>query len=343
MVLLVVFSTACLLPVTNQADGAGCQSDDECKSHRCVQGYCGGSTCKRNDSSSCDDGWKCVHSDPDPITAFFGADGSDRCRPTCGHCPGNSHCAKGGVEGETICSFGKAPLELTIEATRVIAGQPARIVAVATPPAGRLVKCEWDPGDGKAREETTGPELTHTFDSGRRQFRVHASCTDDGGRTGSSEVLADVGCQASEGACAPSACCAEQGFHCLASLSGAGNVCRAPRPPALTVTGPTTIPVYTSGDYTASIAGGEGTLGSVTWSFSDSSSSRSGITVSHSFSDVGAATVRAKAMTSLGQNIEQSYAVTVCQLQNGRCSDTEPCCAPLTCKAEGSSTMRCLP
>ncbi len=347
VVSLVVLSTACLLPVTDRVDGASCADDDECKSHRCNEGYCGGSSCKPNDASTCDGGWKCIHSDPDPISGFFGADGSDTCRPTCGHCPGNMYCEKGGTDGTTLCSFGKAPLELGVQLPQAITGRPARIVAVATPPAGRLVKCEWSTGDGKPAEETAGPELTHVYDFGpqvtsQQQFPLRVSCQDDGGRRGSVEASVEVGCQPKEGACTPSVCCADPGFHCLPATGGSGNVCRAPVAPQLTITGAATIPVYQSTDFTASTSGGEGQILSVTWKFSDSSFDRNGITVSRSFSDVGTATVRAQARTSLGQDIEQVHTLTVCQVENGRCGSAEPCCAPLACKPSGS-TMRCLP
>jgi hypothetical protein len=251
------------------------------------------------------------------------------------------YCAEGGTNGETLCSYGKAPLQLTIEASGVVAGQPARLKAVAAQPAGTLVKCEWDPGDGQPREET-GPELTHVYERGNQQYRASVSCTDASGRQGSTDVLFEASCQPSTGACAPSACCAESGFHCLTATSGEGNVCRMPLAPVLTVSGPNPIPIHTTGEYTASASGGEGELRYVTWSFSDSSFTRQGITVNESFSKVGIVMVKARGSTSLGQAIQADYAVTVCQVQNGTCSESASCCAPLTCQTSGS-TKRCLP
>jgi hypothetical protein len=344
-VAFVVLSTACFLPVTNQVDGAACEDESECQSGRCDQGFCSGSSCKLNDASTCNDGWKCIHSGPDPISGFFGADGSDTCRATCGHCPGNMHCAKGGKDGETLCTFGKAPLELSVQHPNAVAGQPVRLTAVATAPSGRLVKCEWSTGDAKPSAVTNGPELTHVFDNdtlGRQPqtFPIQVRCTDDGGRTGSVDAAIEVGCQPSVGACVPSLCCADRGFHCLAS--GGGAVCRLPVAPTVTITGPTTVPLYIDAEFTAALSGGEGEAVSFSWTFSDTSFDRNGTTIEHSFSKAGAATVRARGRTSLGQDVEQTHTVMVCSTQNSRCSDTEPCCAPLGCKASGS-TMRCLP
>src|SRR5262245_37159358 len=94
MVGVFVVAQACILP-TDLADGASCEKNDECKSGVCREGFCSGSKCKTSDSSSCGSGWKCVHSSPDPISGFFGASGSDSCRPLCGNCPGNMYCEKG--------------------------------------------------------------------------------------------------------------------------------------------------------------------------------------------------------------------------------------------------------
>jgi hypothetical protein len=337
----VLVSTACLLPPRNQADGASCSDDDECKSERCNQGYCLGSTCKPGDSSSCDSGWKCVHSDPDFISGFFGADGSDRCEPTCGSCPGNSYCAKGDKVGESLCTFGKAPLDITIEAPRAVAGQPARLVAVAAAPAGAIVKCQWETGDGQPGVETPGPELTHVFEAPTQQARISATCTDDGGRIGTGELHLEVVCQPSGEGCVASYCC-EGETHCVPATSGSGTVCRAPLPPTLTVSGPNPIPVDTEGEYTASVTGGEGELRSVTWQLSTSAFTSSGLTFTEFFSDPGVVTLNAKAVTTLDQKLETTYSITVCQVENGRCSSSEPCCAPLSCKVDGAFS-RCEP
>src|SRR5688572_5702235 len=175
--LSVVLAGACL-PKTDQADGSSCSDDDECNSHRCFEGFCSGSKCKPSDASSCLEGWKCTHNDADPITGFFGNDGSDTCKPTCGHCPGNAHCPKDAPAG-ALCQFGKAPLELSVAVENAIVGRPVKFTAKAANGAV-LVECIWSVGDGKPATKTEGAVYTTTFTQATEQ-RMDVSCKDDGG------------------------------------------------------------------------------------------------------------------------------------------------------------------
>lgn len=180
-----VLLAACILPKTNEADGSACSKDNECKSHRCFEGYCAGSDCKLSDASTCGEGWKCIHHDADPITGYFGNDGTETCQPTCGHCPGNTYCPKDSPSG-AMCTYGKAPFELEIVAEDTIVGHRTRLTATPTGEAGRIVHCRWEIGDGKLGEETSTPTLERVFDEAR-EYWVHASCEDDGGRSAYAE------------------------------------------------------------------------------------------------------------------------------------------------------------
>lgn len=173
-------SSACSLVPAERADGSECSDDKGCKSGRCRDGYCAGSSCGGK-SSACDSGWKCVHSDADPITGFFGNDGSDTCQPTCGSCPGNRHCTEQDTPGETLCRHGAEPLPITIETVRGVVGENVKVVASADP-SEYLATCRWQV-DGEDSGETAGPELMRTFDE-PRSYEVTTSCVTGSGRSG---------------------------------------------------------------------------------------------------------------------------------------------------------------
>jgi hypothetical protein len=340
LLLLVPLVDGCIFPVTNQADGESCGDNGECKSGRCNQGFCAGGSCKLSDPSSCDDGWKCTHSDPDAISGFFGSNGSDTCKPTCGHCPGNMHCTKDQPSG-SICMFGKAPLELSLAIPPgTLVGAPVEIVASAAPPSGRLVECHWEFGDGKPVTTPNG-QVTHRFSAdAAREYTIAARCKDDGGRSGGAEAKVPVSCLPSGAACAPTECCAEPKARCLEDPAG-GLRCRVPVAPAIVVSGPTEVPIRTEVEYAAAVSGGDGTIGEVKWTFGDTSFKDSGSPVRHSFSKAGVMSVTASVTTTAGAAGQQVYPVTVCQVANGSCDRGEPCCAPLLCT--GTTFRRCGP
>ncbi len=160
----------------------------------------------------CLPGWKCIHSEPDPISGFFGADGSDRCQATCGSCPGNQFCAKEGKVGET------PPLDIAIQPTEAIAGQPTKLTASAN--GVTLTSCRWELYDsGAPAEPSSAVEVTRTFDE-----------------AGTFKAQIEVKCQPSGSACAIGFCCADSPLVCLPSPSG--NVCRVPNDPTGTIEGP---------------------------------------------------------------------------------------------------------
>jgi hypothetical protein len=287
-----VLLAACFIPTTNQADGSACSKDDECKSHRCHDGFCGGSSCKLNDASSCDDGWKCTHNAPDPITGFFGNDGSETCQATCGHCPGNAHCPKDAPPG-ALCSFGKEPLELAVAVENAIAGRPVKLTASAKNGSGRLVECNWELGDGKPSEKTTGPLLVRTIKDAREHW-VRVSCSDDEGAFGFVEHSFTVECTPSGETCAEGACCADASMRCVSGT------CRLPSPPVFEIEGPTDIAVGTPAMYTAKMISGDGKIENATWTFADDAPfTQTGITVEHAFDTKGDLSVTVKAGTDL--------------------------------------------
>lgn len=348
MVVSFVFvSTACLFPLTDQLDGASCSEGSECRSGHCVQGYCAGSSCRRGDSSSCEPGWRCEHVDPDVISAAFGSTGSYKCKPTCGYCPGNSYCRRDQPVGEALCSLGKAPLDLQIQASSAVVGRSATVVATPVSPAGRIVNCEWEWGDGAPRETTPGPEVVHTFQSTAGRLHVRVLCRDEAGRTGSAQEAIDVACQPNEGECVAKLCCASTGYACLPEPSSGVHVCRAPRPLTVAISAPSTLSVYQEGTFTVTMTEGDGELGHATWSFEGRLAERRGQTVSHSFSRPGKAKVNVNAATVFGPGLigpgaEAVHEVVVCQTENGRCSASEPCCSPLSCQTSGGLS-RCVP
>jgi hypothetical protein len=233
----VILAAACL-PITDKADGSSCSDDGDCKSGRCHDGFCAGRKCTPGDDSSCDDGWKCTHNKPDAITGFFGASGSDTCKPTCPNCPGNAHCAKDAPPG-ALCSFGKAPLDLSVSVENGIIGRSAKLTAKAAN-GGRITKCKWNAGDGKPEEETPGPTLERTF-SEARQYRLELSCDDESGAHGFLQSSFEITCTPSGESCVAKACCADETMRCVTGT------CRVPAPPVLEITGPTTVPAYESG------------------------------------------------------------------------------------------------
>jgi hypothetical protein len=340
-----VVLAACVLPKTNGADGSECSKDDECKSNRCNDGYCSGSSCEKAGSTEgCDDGWKCVHHDADPITGFFGNDGSDTCQPTCGHCPGNYHCPKEAPAG-TQCSYGRAPLEITITAEKAIIGRPVKIIASAANAAGPLASCSWEVGDGKPGEYNVGPIVTRTFEDAREHW-AKATCKDGAGAIGSGEGKVDVACPPSGDACIPKKCCANMDERCVSSPVGSPT-CRIPTPVVLEITGPSTVEVNAEATWTVAAVGGDGQVGSVYWSFSDESfpsSFSSGPTTEHSFYKLGEQKVIAKVTTDINTSGQKELTVNVCQRSGGRCDSPAgvTCCSGLTC--QGSTSYKtCLP
>ena len=330
---------ACVLPPTNQADGASCSENKECKSGRCFEGYCSGSDCEDN-KSVCAAGWKCIHSKPDPISGFFGADGSDTCRATCGSCPGNQYCEKDGKNGETLCSFGQPPLEIAINPKEAFTGQPVKISASAN--GVTLTTCRWEFGDGGQAESSNATEVTRTFKNAGTPW-IRVSCEGEGKRNGSGESNIEVKCQPSGAECAVGFCCSDASLVCLSS--GAGNQCRVPKDPTVTITGPTAVPVHQDATYTLAVGtDGDGTLVSASWKFPGSFSTSSGTTVKRSFSKAGKNTIEASATLTTSRTVQGTLEVDVCQTQLGDCKADESitCCAPLTCKPSGTvTTYRC--
>jgi hypothetical protein len=299
----VVLAAACL-PKTDQADGSSCAKDSECKSSRCFEGFCAGSSCKPSDSSSCEEGWKCTHSGPDPITGFFGSDGSDTCSPTCGHCPGNSHCPKDAPAG-AICSFGKEPLELAVAVENAIAGRPVKLTASAKNGSGILVECSWDLGDGKSTEKTNGPVLVRIIRDAH-EYRAHVSCTDDAGGRGAVETTFTVTCTPSGEACVEGACCGATNQRCVAGE------CKVPSPPMLAIEGPTTVALHQSVTFTAKMLSGDGTLRDATWKFADDAPfPKQGLSVEHAFDMTGDIAVQLNAATDLLTQGETTIVVKV--------------------------------
>lgn len=342
---------ACVLAPTNLADGAPCETDDECKSHGCYQGSCRGSSCNTKDASSCAPGWKCIHTDADPITAFFGATGSTTCHPLCGSCPSGMFCRKeDAAKPGTLCSYGKPPLEISVPAARGVVGQPLRLTAVVAAPAGRIASCTWRVSDGSSPEMNGGLEITRTFQEGGAEYSVDVSCTDDGGRSGEAEGRATIDCQALGSACDPTYCCADAngrrggGANSPQCYSGDGpgsHVCRPPRAPTITIDGPTSIPVRTDATFTAT-AQGDAEIDRVEWRFSDSGfGGGTKAVTTHRFDKVGAYVVFADVTDRLAQSGRGSLPVTVCQPKDGACSSSAECCPSLTCKPSGTAS-KCL-
>jgi hypothetical protein len=299
----VALAAACL-PKTDQADGSSCAKDSECKSSRCFDGFCAGSRCKPSDSSSCDEGWKCVHSAPDPITGFFGSDGSDTCSPTCGHCPGNSHCPKDAPAG-AICSFGKEPLDLEITVENAVAGREVQLTASAKNGTGVLVECNWDIGDGKSSEKTNGPLLVRTIRDAQ-EYWARVSCTDDGGRSGAVETRFTVTCTPSGETCAQGACCAVTNERCVAGT------CRVPSPLVFEIEGPTTVAIHQPATYIAKMVSGDGTLRDATWRFADDAPfTQQGLMVEHAFDKTGDISVQINAGTDLLTQSEMVIVIKV--------------------------------
>ena len=301
----VVLAAACL-PKTDQDDGSSCTDDKECKSSRCFDGFCAGSSCKPSDSSSCDDGWKCTHNSPDAITGFFGNDGSDTCKPTCGHCPGNAFCPKDAPDG-SLCRFGKEPLELTVNVENAIIGRPTTFTASAKNGTGRFAECNWDVGDGQGPEKTTGAVLVRTLREAR-QYRLTVSCRDDAGAFGSTDTNFTVACIPSGQACSEGACCADANDRCFAGT------CHVPAPPVFAIEGPNTAVRFQSVTYTAKMISGDGQLRDATWTFADDAPfKKQGLTVEHGFDTTGAISVKLVAGTDLLTQAETTIIVTVTQ------------------------------
>lgn len=331
--LVSVLLAACFLPKTNQSDGSSCSKDDECKSHRCFEGFCSGSECKLNDSSSCDDGWKCTHNEPGAVSEFFGSNGSETCKPTCGHCPGNMHCPKD-APAAAVCASGKAPLELSVAVENGIVGRSAKLTAKAANGA-RLVECNWEAGDGKPRETTTGPTLERAF-ADARKYTLRLSCDDDTGAHGFLESTFEIVCTPGGEACIEKTCCADEAMRCV------GGTCRVPTPAVVEISGPTTVPIYEEATYTVAIAGGDGKAQNATWTFGDSIRTEQGLTVTRSIGDAGPVKVAVNVGTDINTRATKAITVNVCQVDGGRCgSGGVQCCAPLTC--QGTSLPTCKP
>jgi hypothetical protein len=336
--------------LTDAADGDACSEDRDCKSGRCREGFCMGSDCTLSDASSCDSGWKCTHTSPDAVSSFFGASGSDTCKPLCGHCPGNMHCSSKDPKPDQVCSFGKPALEIEIsvadEAKSLVVGRPVKMTAIA-PGAGAMSECTWELGDGKSSIKKAGAEITNAYLEAR-DFPVRALCKDSGGRIGSGERSLKIACTPTGEECAGlSLCCVDKDFRCVREPGGGGGggekiSCRAPTPHEITITGPTALPVSTEAEFGATASGGDGAVQSFIWTFSDRSiGSETGTTVKHKFSKAGIINVTAKMTTDIGSTSQKVHPVTVCQTSNGSCDKGEPCCAPLTCT--GTTFRRCTP
>lgn len=221
-----VLLAACSLVPIDAADGGSCSDDDGCKSHRCVEGYCGGSNCEK-DRGSCEDGWRCEYRKPDAVTGFFGADGTYACQALCGRCPGNSYCPEGGVAGETPCTFGKQPLTVEVARVEGKVGQRLRHTATVSP-ATTPKSVTWRFFDGvvqttKTLETTYAYVPTDTLDGD-----VVVEVEDELGRKGEGRGRVTVSCLADGEACETSWCCANQrdGSACLPGSSETGLVCR---------------------------------------------------------------------------------------------------------------------
>lgn len=168
-----------------KADGAACGSNDDCKSKSCREGFCAGSDCAGN-KAACSAGWSCVHVDPDLNSGVV--TGSDTCQPTCGSCPPNQYCTKIDRPGDSICKYGKPPLDIAIHAPLGVAGKSVHIVASETS-GDVLVSCEWQLSDGT--KTSGGPELVHTF-AAPESYQVSATCSDAAGRSGTGQGSVDV-------------------------------------------------------------------------------------------------------------------------------------------------------
>src|SRR5713226_9055421 len=111
----------------SQPDGGKCLQKNDCRSDICTSGYCegGGCSCQGNTectSNNCEKGWLCKYYPPDPVTGFFGNQGSHHCIPLCGVCPPDYTCATPGSQG--ACTY-VAPL-LTVNAGGPYKGQPGQ-------------------------------------------------------------------------------------------------------------------------------------------------------------------------------------------------------------------------
>lgn len=295
----------CLL-LTPGADGESCIESRDCDSGNCNQGFCGGSDCSE-DEGICRDGWICTHHDADPISGFFGADGSDRCSATCGHCVGNTHCAEGGIRDETLCTFGKAPLVLQLSDSTAVVGQSTKLIVMAKD-GSLLSECTWNLGE-TAPVVTAGGVVEHVFRNGQT-IRVGVSCTDLDERTGQIDALVVVSCQAVGSACDPTLCCEGTVRNgCLGGDAPGTFVCREPRAPTVTVHGPTEVPVDTSVQFSVSIVG-DGEIDEVEWTFSDSGFNDRGLTTEHDFDEPGSYTVSASVRDSFGSRGQGGLVVT---------------------------------
>jgi len=352
-VVLVLMHGCSLVDANNAAAGASCSEDDDCKSKRCFEGFCGGDRCDLSDSSSsCDSGWKCTHTSADAVSAFFGSNGSTTCKPLCGHCPGNMHCdtTQGAPTPDQLCVNGKPPLDgLTITVKNenqpgtFIVGRPLTFVATAAAGAQPIKECTWQMADGKGEVKSTGPEIENVFLEAR-SFGIRASCKDEGGRVGSNERTIGIACVPSGEACVIGLCCADSNMRCVRSSSttGSDNTCRVPTPHEITITGSAIVPVGTEAEYSAVATGGDGNVSRISWTFGESSfSSKEGPSAKYMFSRAGPIDVTASVTTSLGLTTKKTLPVSVCQSDGGRCDKGETCCAPLVCNP--GTFARCAP
>lgn len=304
-VFVAMVAPGCLL-LSPGADGESCVESRDCDSSNCNQGYCGGSDCSEDDGV-CREGWKCTHFGADPITGFFGNDGSDTCVATCGHCPGNTYCPDDGIAGQTTCTYGKAPLVLQLADTTAVVGQKATLSVMAKD-ASLLTECTWSLGEATPTV-TRGGFVEHEFRDGQT-IRVGVSCTDTADRTGQTDGTVTVGCQVFGAACDPALCCEGQLRNgCLQGDAPGTFVCRAPRAPTVTVSGPSEVAVDTSVQFSVSMVG-DGEIQEVEWRFSDSAFSDRGATTEHRFDDPGGYSVSATVRDSFGGQGTGVLAVT---------------------------------
>ena len=193
------------LRVGDMPDGGLCLSAAECRSGRCEYHECLGSGCA---SDPCEDGWECVHTDPDWLSSAFGGDGSDICVPTCGECGNAYHCEDGRTTG--TCTEGPTPPTADAGGPYVAPiDTSVEVTATASSPTGAITTYAWTFDDDTT---ASGAVVEHTF-STIGQHYVELTVTDTIGATAATSTIVDV-CGTTGTACDTyfGGCC--EGFAC---------------------------------------------------------------------------------------------------------------------------------
>jgi PKD repeat protein len=197
-------------------DGGSCDSDSDCKSSRCVDGNCGGSTCTCttgtvcNTGSSCQDGWACVNDVTGATVAT--------CRRLCPDgktgCAVDEHC-----DTDKVCHGGATPPSVVFadEPRPCSAFLDCQFGAKVLGGSGQVDHFTWLFDDGDGGVDTQDGSITHQYGPGSHSTSVtafdkngtqgKASKTDDICVDGISIPCSEGVAECCSGACTPEGGC----------------------------------------------------------------------------------------------------------------------------------------